>query len=1053
MKKKIKNVAVKTGKHSLHLSGLLVLVALFLSLIFVWRVSTRPYDITFLKSYIEMAMRDKATGHYAKMGHAVLYWPNLKGPLYLQLHDSQLFDKDGLVILSVDQVDISFSRSGLLMGKIMPKSIILKKPALRVSRSEQGNISVNIGNVDASNKNEQLELTTRVFGYIARPGYENIHDSLIAKLQAFIIEDAQLLIDDAVAKQTWSLPHFDLKMVSTRKGMKGTVNLELPSQMGIEKPKLEINMNYIWDKKDVSVSADLKSINLNDIISKIPSLNIPNQQNIVIDAHIEAILDETFSPSEIIINVISDAGSVNHPELSDNPLIYKDLSLNAAYSYAARTFHITDTKVTLNDITVFVDAGLNHTFDTAEGFVNLNIDEVKQENIASIWPKFLEGENAHKWIVKKMSDGVFKDVKAKLEFAALKIANSLDQDPKWFFGVSNIVADFKAEDMTLDYRSPLDKARHIYGNGHFDYAQDSLSIKVKKAKIGNIQVHNSTMFFDRLIEEGVGDADLHIHLNGDIADIMQYISKEPISFGNEIAMDISKVRGNADLSVRLIFPARASVNIKDFKINISGKLKDVLFPDVVETLDLSGGPLDFVIKDGKVSMKGNPMLDNRPITFSWEAFLDSRGKPYKEKIVAKITADPNIRAQLGIDLSDFIEGSIIADIVYILYRNGSAKADVKIDATPALFFVDPFDYKKISGEKASVSLIAHFKNKYIQKITNLEATGKDFSVSGAEITFIHKGDKTLLDSGKFPKFRLLETNGKIDFKFDKQRYVDLNIDTNFFDAQPFMDANNDKREYNSPPMRIKVIAQKMRTAPSEIINNVSIYMDIDNKGRFNQMEMDARVGASDMFVRFNEGKDGKRTFRLKTEDAGGLLKAFQIHNNIRGGVMVIYGEPIRGVNDRNLRGKAEIRDFKVMKAPALTKLLSVISLTGIGDALSNHGLMFKKMEVDFSWLFRKNGSLLVLKNGRTSGNSLGILFDGTFDNEKRYVDISGTIAPMAGLNKIIGKIPLLGDILTGGSGGVFAATYSIKGSSDDPVISANPLSVITPGILRRILWE
>ena len=60
---------------------------------------------------------------------------------------------------------------------------------------------------------------------------------------------------------------------------------------------------------------------------------------------------------------------------------------------------------------------------------------------------------------------------------------------------------------------------------------------------------------------------------------------------------------------------------------------------------------------------------------------------------------------------------------------------------------------------------------------------------------------------------------------------------------------------------------------------------------------------------------------------------------------------------------------------------------------------------------------------------------------------------MDGLNKVIGSIPIVGDILTGGSGGVFAATYSVKGPSENPEISANPLSVLTPGILRRILWE
>ena len=172
-----------------------------------------------------------------------------------------------------------------------------------------------------------------------------------------------------------------------------------------------------------------------------------------------------------------------------------------------------------------------------------------------------------------------------------------------------------------------------------------------------------------------------------------------------------------------------------------------------------------------------------------------------------------------------------------------------------------------------------------------------------------------------------------------------------------------------------------------------------------------------------------------------------------GGTLVIYGEPIRGVFDRNLVGAAEIRDFKVVDAPALAQLLSVMSLPGVVKNLNGEGLAFKKMKADFDFLYRPNGSLLVLKDGRTSGNTLGLTFDGTFDNAASTVDVNGTIIPLSGVNKIIGDIPLVGDILTGGTGALIAATYSMKGPGDDPKVVVNPLSVLTPGILRRILFE
>ncbi len=1055
MSKKVKRFFWGTGKWSLRLLFLSCLVLFFLSIIFVLRVSKVPYDITFAKDYIEAAMYDSATGNHAKMGKAVLFWPNLQGPLYLQLHEGQLLDKNGLVILSVNQVDISFSRRGLLRGKIMPKSIILKQPTLRVARSESGEFEFNIGKNVERDSAQQQELTTKIFGYIARPGEESAHDSLIARLQGFAIEDASLLVDDQQAKQTWALPDFDLTLRSTMTGMEGRVNIEVP-QAGLENSTVTAEMDYLWDQKNVEVSADVNALNIKDIISGIPELGmigLPPTQNIVIDAHLETILDENFMPADVRVSVNSKGGDILHPQLLDQPIPYKDLAVNATYNYAGKTLQIKGTNLTLKDVTVSAKAEITHTESDIKGSAEVWIDHAKQEDIVAIWPKFLEGEGVEEWVVKRMSKGNFKDIRAVLDIVASKAIDPDTNESKWSVNAQNVVADFAAEDMTLEYRAPLDKAEHVYGKGRFDLAADSLDIKIQKGKIGTMNVTDSTLFFDRIIEEGVGDADIDVNLKGSVADVIRYVSKDPINLGDKIGMDPAKVKGVADLKIDLVFPARDSVKIEDFKIGVTGVLNEVLFPDVIETLDLSGGPMDFAVTGNKVTLDGKARLDNRPMDFGWETFLESEGKPYKEKIKAKITADPNIRNQLGVDLSDFIEGSLPVDVDYTLFRDGTAKANVKVDATPALFFVDPFDYEKPSGTKASASFTAHFKNRKIQKITDLIAKGEDFSLDKSDIGFIETNGETWLKSGAFPVFTLQETKGKLAFKFDKDRAVDINLDATFLDAQPFMDSEEIAGEYEEPPMRITTTAEVMRTAPDQTVSNVKTYVDIDGKGRFNQMEMDLKAGEAPVYVRFNEDADGKRTFRLKTEDAGAFLKAFQVHNDIKGGTMVIYGEPMRGVHDRNLRGKAEITDFKVEKAPSLTKILSILSLTGIGDALSNNGLKFTKMEVDFSWLFRKKGSLLVMKNGRTSGNSLGLLFAGTFDNEKRYVDVSGTVVPMDGLNKAIGSIPLVGDILTGGSGGIFAATYSVKGPSENPVISANPLSVLTPGILRRILWE
>jgi hypothetical protein len=56
------------------------------------------------------------------------------------------------------------------------------------------------------------------------------------------------------------------------------------------------------------------------------------------------------------------------------------------------------------------------------------------------------------------------------------------------------------------------------------------------------------------------------------------------------------------------------------------------------------------------------------------------------------------------------------------------------------------------------------------------------------------------------------------------------------------------------------------------------------------------------------------------------------------------------------------------------------------------------------------------------------------------------------LNTALTRIPIIGLLFSGGEkdGGVFAANYSMTGSIKDPDISTNPLSVLAPGILRRL---
>ena len=69
------------------------------------------------------------------------------------------------------------------------------------------------------------------------------------------------------------------------------------------------------------------------------------------------------------------------------------------------------------------------------------------------------------------------------------------------------------------------------------------------------------------------------------------------------------------------------------------------------------------------------------------------------------------------------------------------------------------------------------------------------------------------------------------------------------------------------------------------------------------------------------------------------------------------------------------------------------------------------------------------------------------------MNTEGYIIPANILNQLIGNIPILGNILSGGSKahkGLVSMSYTMKGPLADPVVSSNPLSVLAPNFVKGL---
>jgi hypothetical protein len=154
-----------------------------------------------------------------------------------------------------------------------------------------------------------------------------------------------------------------------------------------------------------------------------------------------------------------------------------------------------------------------------------------------------------------------------------------------------------------------------------------------------------------------------------------------------------------------------------------------------------------------------------------------------------------------------------------------------------------------------------------------------------------------------------------------------------------------------------------------------------------------------------------------------------------------------GKGQPDIAGQVVIRDCTLVNQAFLTRLFSSGSLIGFVDLMRGQGIAIDTLDIPF----QVNGDVIDIHDARASGPSIGITTDGYVDRANDQIALQGAIAPLYGLNGVLGSIPVLGNVFVSKKGeGIFGVTYRASGNADEPQIMVNPLAMLTPGIFRRI---
>jgi hypothetical protein len=186
---------------------------------------------------------------------------------------------------------------------------------------------------------------------------------------------------------------------------------------------------------------------------------------------------------------------------------------------------------------------------------------------------------------------------------------------------------------------------------------------------------------------------------------------------------------------------------------------------------------------------------------------------------------------------------------------------------------------------------------------------------------------------------------------------------------------------------------------------------------------------------------------LSTNDGGNALRALDFFTSGDRGNLLIDADMIKMEKGYTLKGNIRAEEFTVADSQVFSELLKEKEFAKAQEELEKNGLSFDNFEGNFE----QYDQIFRISSGSAKGPTLGVTLDGYVDQKYDEISLAGTIIPAYGLNSFLGNIPLLGTIFTGGKDeGIFAATYNMKGTIDEPEVKINPLMALAPGIFRKI---
>jgi uncharacterized protein DUF3971/AsmA-like protein len=995
----------------------------------VWLLAQGPLSLDPVAPLIAAAL-SRGNGVVATVDHTLLRL-NSDGHIGVLARGVHLSRSDGGAALTLDEMNLEFSLRAALSGIIAPTRIDVTRPALRLVREADGSFHLGVGGLDAP---AAEDWGAKLVGDLVRPPGG---DGSLGYLTQVSVEQASLVIDDRSLGVTWRADDVDLSMARAADSTSGN--------FAIVSGAAHFSGDYIYTVADDSLVVRLDFADLKPALwaDAAPSLAGLAALDAPFSGRIIAVIDGTqLTLRDATWDVSLGAGVLKHSIFAGGALAITGARMQAGYDPAHQRLNI-------GLLTLELPRGAVASSGTVDGIsadllsggpppalalhLTLAAEGLKLDDFPKLWPDYA-AVDTRIWVTQHLHDGTIDHLQAAL---ALHV-DFAPEAPKTVV-VDQFDGTFSFTGLSVEYFRPLPPARSVNGTARFDRTQ--IEFTATSGEVGAIKAGAGTARFYRL-DTHDEQAKIDVTATGPLADALAVLDTAPLYYARAMGLDPKRASGAFSAQLDLTFPLLRDLPLAAIDYGATATLSGVGIGNVVLGRDLSGGELSLKIDRNTAQASGKAQLAGVPVDLNWQEALQAKAaQRTRYDVTARL--DDTQRRALGLDMfDDYVNGPIGVTATYSLGAARQAQAVVSLDLRDSALSIPALGWSKQPGTSATARLTVDLADDKVVALRNASLTGAGMDAA-LSLGFGAHGLSTVtvdrLVTGQ------TDLHGSLAVG-DDGRWTIIAAGKSLDAAALMKKLDQEPARAQEPPLTIDASLDRLILGPGRQASGVSATLVSDGP---HWTEAAIMLGLADKgSVSMNYGGvSGDRQFKLTSDNFGALLQLVDVYDNVQGGSFSLTGTAQDHNGKRMLVVDASGADYRVVGAPALARLLSVASLSGIGALLSGQGIPFSTLagQVIFS------GELISLNGMRAYGGALGINASGNVDRVAGTMSIAGTLAPAYTLNSVLGNIPVLGNLLVGGEGqGIFAANFRIYGQRDDPQVSVNPLSTLAPGVLRQL---